>query len=117
MPPLSPLLLNVFVVVLLGLSRKYIERSGFGDSGSRDAYHAKSDGADHEVCELLLVVHGDADPAVDLLPVLSRRPILDAHDLCRRERLIAFNERIQEMFPGARHWILPMQWFYTFDIF
>ena len=34
---------------------------------------------DHEVGELLLALHGDADPSVDLLPVLSSGPVLDTH--------------------------------------
>ena len=34
---------------------------------------------DHEVGQLLLALHGDADPSVDLLPVLSGGPVLDTH--------------------------------------
>ena len=34
---------------------------------------------DHEVSELLLALHSDADPTVDLLPVLSSGPVLDTH--------------------------------------
>ena len=34
---------------------------------------------DHEVGQLLLALHGDANPAVHLLPVLSCGPVLDTH--------------------------------------
>ena len=49
---------------------------------------SEPDGPDHEVCQLLLVLDGDADAAVDLLPVLAGGPVLDAHHLKQSPALL-----------------------------
>ena len=46
------------------------------------------DGADHEVGQLLLVLHGHAHATVHLLAIFARRPVLNTHHLELKKTLL-----------------------------